>query len=96
MTVFQAARKFKTAGVENLLVTAVERDGTGRGPDVASMRRLCAAGDIRMIASGGIRDNNDLVALAGAGASGAVIGRALYEGTVKLGEAKNSLRWTRS
>lgn len=91
-TVFQAARKFKLAGVENLLVTAVEQDGTGKGPDVSSMERLCSPGDVKVIASGGIRDAADLVALAKAGASGAVIGRALYEGGVKLGEVKDALR----
>ena len=61
------------------------------GPDVATVDRLCAASRMKILASGGIRDVADLERLSKAGAAGAVIGRALYDGGVELKEAKKGL-----
>jgi phosphoribosylformimino-5-aminoimidazole carboxamide ribotide isomerase len=91
-TVAEAAERLEAAGVLNLLVTAVGKDGTARGPDVSTMKALCSSRRrMRLMASGGIRHVGDLKALAKAGASGAVIGRALYDGGVKLRNAKSEL-----
>ena len=89
--VLDAAKRFAEAGVVNLLATAVGRDGMGTGPDLATMRALCASRRLRVIASGGIRDVNDLKGIELAGAAGAVIGRALYDGGVSLREARVAL-----
>lgn len=90
--VSEAAESMERAGVLNLLVTAVGQDGTAKGPDVATMRRLSSERrGLRIMASGGIRNVADLRELAEAGASGAVIGRALYDGGVELGKAKAEL-----
>jgi phosphoribosylformimino-5-aminoimidazole carboxamide ribotide isomerase len=87
--VLDAAKSFEAAGVVNLLATAVGRDGMGTGPDIATLKALCASSKgLRVIASGGIRDVDDLKRIERAGAAGAVIGRALYDGGVRLGEAK--------
>jgi phosphoribosylformimino-5-aminoimidazole carboxamide ribotide isomerase len=86
--VLQGARGLEAAGFRNLLVTAVGRDGTGSGPDLATVERLSSATTMRVTASGGIRNAEDIRLLGEAGASGAVIGRALYEGKVDLAEAK--------
>lgn len=88
VSVLKAARKFEAVGVKNVLVTAVGRDGMGRGPDVVTVRKVCASTEVRVLASGGIRNERDVEALRGAGAGGAVLGRALYEGTIKMGELK--------
>jgi phosphoribosylformimino-5-aminoimidazole carboxamide ribotide isomerase len=91
--VLEAARKFEAAGVVNLLTTAVGRDGMASGPDLDVLRVLCAFGrKLKVLASGGIRNINDLAEIAHRGAAGAVIGRALYDGTITLGEAKALLR----
>lgn len=91
-TVFEAAKRLEKAGVVNLLVTAVGKDGMGEGPDVPTLRRLASSTKkVRLVASGGIRDSADLKDLAEAGAAGAVIGKALYDGRVKLKEAKRRL-----
>ncbi|HKT21839.1 MAG TPA: 1-(5-phosphoribosyl)-5-[(5-phosphoribosylamino)methylideneamino] imidazole-4-carboxamide isomerase, partial [Nitrososphaerales archaeon] len=84
LTVFQAAKKLELSGVQNILATAVGQDGTAKGPDVETTRRLCSASKLRVIASGGIRNVSDLEALSKAGAAGAVIGRALYDGSISL------------
>jgi phosphoribosylformimino-5-aminoimidazole carboxamide ribotide isomerase len=67
------------AGGQRLLVTAIDRDGTLTGPDLALVCRAVAAGG-RVLAAGGIRSLSDVEALAAAGAEAAVVGRALLVG----------------
>jgi phosphoribosylformimino-5-aminoimidazole carboxamide ribotide isomerase len=67
------------AGAARVLLTAIDRDGTLGGPDVALVRRA-AAFRARVIAAGGIRSPEDVDALAAAGAEAAVVGRALFAG----------------
>jgi phosphoribosylformimino-5-aminoimidazole carboxamide ribotide isomerase len=61
------------AGVARLHVTAIDRDGTMRGPDLALYRRACSSG-IAVVAAGGIRDDDDVEALAEIGCEAAVMG----------------------
>jgi phosphoribosylformimino-5-aminoimidazole carboxamide ribotide isomerase len=84
ITVLRAVRNFEAAGVKNILATAVGHDGLGKGPDVAMVRKICAATEMKVLASGGIRSKKDVEALGTAGAQGVVLGRALYEETIKL------------
>ena len=67
------------AGVRDVAVTAIERDGTGGGPDVRLISRLrpCVPGEL--IAAGGVYAPVDVTAAVGAGADAVVVGRALYE-----------------
>ena len=52
--VLEAARRFEAAGVVNLLATAVGRDGMATGPDLETLRVLCAFGKkLKVLASGG-------------------------------------------
>ncbi len=90
MSVFAAAQMLEKAGVTNLLATSVGRDGMAQGPDVETVRRLSAEAKMEIIASGGIRDLGDLISLGRAEANAAVVGRALYDGGVKLGEFEKS------
>lgn len=92
VSVLDAARRFEAAGVVNLLATAVGQDGMATGPDLKTLKALCATGKrLRVIASGGIRTAEDLREIERRGAAGAVIGRALYDGGVRLGEARTAL-----
>lgn len=61
------------AGVERLHVTAVERDGTMRGPDLALYDSACASG-LAVVAAGGVRDDRDLAALEAIGCEAAIMG----------------------
>jgi|LSQX01.2.fsa_nt_gb phosphoribosylformimino-5-aminoimidazole carboxamide ribotide isomerase len=84
----QLVERIAASGFTLFLVTAVHRDGTGTGPDREMYRRLLAScPGISFIAAGGISTLEDIRHLAGDGLSGAVLGRALYEGTVGLDEA---------
>jgi phosphoribosylformimino-5-aminoimidazole carboxamide ribotide isomerase len=89
--------RFSDAAIGALVVTAIERDGTMSGPDLEGLRSTIATTALPVIASGGVSSAGDLRSLssiivdAGAGVIrrvvGAVVGRALAEGTLKVQEA---------
>ena len=64
------------AGVERVLCTAIDRDGTLAGPDLDLVGRVAGSG-LRVLAAGGVRAPTDVLALARAGAEAAVVGRAI-------------------
>jgi phosphoribosylformimino-5-aminoimidazole carboxamide ribotide isomerase len=88
LRVMEASKKFELLGVTNLLATAVAQDGMAAGPDLQTVERLCASTKMNVLASGGIRNGEDLAQLERRGAAGAILGRALYEGGVRLGGAR--------
>jgi phosphoribosylformimino-5-aminoimidazole carboxamide ribotide isomerase len=61
------------AGVSRLHVTAIDRDGTMRGPDLALYESICTSG-IPVVAAGGVRHDNDVLALEQAGCEAAIMG----------------------
>lgn len=82
-----AIRVLADGGVETFEVTAIDRDGLLGGPDLDLLAELVALGRGRIIASGGVSSLDDLAACRTAGCAGAIVGRALYEGRLDLGEA---------
>ncbi|HET6380033.1 MAG TPA: 1-(5-phosphoribosyl)-5-[(5-phosphoribosylamino)methylideneamino] imidazole-4-carboxamide isomerase [candidate division Zixibacteria bacterium] len=75
-------------GASRLVVTDVRRDGTATGPNLELMARLRGLlPDVRLVASGGIGSAADLRALAELGVDGAVVGRALVDGSLAIEEA---------
>lgn len=82
-----AADQAYALGIRRFIVTAVDRDGTERGPDLDLMRQF-ARPEWTVWASGGIGNVEDLKALAKAGVYGAIVGRALYEGRFTFQEAQ--------
>ncbi|MFN0061555.1 MAG: HisA/HisF-related TIM barrel protein [Myxococcaceae bacterium] len=70
-----------------VLVTAVHQEGQLTGPDVALMTRAVTQARLPLYASGGVRSVDDLRALEACGVAGAVIGMALYTGTMNAAEA---------
>jgi phosphoribosylformimino-5-aminoimidazole carboxamide ribotide isomerase len=86
------ARCFEDGGVEALVVTEIGRDGTLIGPDLDQLAAVLEATSVGVVASGGVGSLDDLRALQGLragerGVAGAIVGRALYEGTFTLREA---------
>lgn len=79
------------SGIRRVLYTAVERDGTLGGPDVEGARAVVGAG-FHTVVAGGIRRADDLRALREVGVEGAVIGSALYRGTLTLADALEAAR----
>ncbi len=84
-------RDYLKRGIRYVICTDIARDGMLQGPATDLYGELiCDApadnGEIRLIASGGIRSLADLDALQGAGCEGAILGKAIYEGTIGLKE----------
>jgi phosphoribosylanthranilate isomerase len=84
-------------GCARYVVTDVSKDGTLRGPNTALLRDVAAATPVPVIASGGIAEVSDLVALAelaasGVGIEGSIVGKALYAGRFTLPEALAAVR----
>ena len=75
------------AGVLRVLYTDIGRDGMLRGPDVARTRALVEQGRLCVLGSGGVANIDDLRELAAAGAEGAILGTALYDGRLALRDA---------
>ena len=83
----EAARMFAECGVAAVVFTDIATDGMMRGPNVAATERLAEAAAVPVIASGGVSTLEDVRRLAALPLEGIIIGRALYDGTVDLGEA---------
>ena len=67
-----------------IIYTDITRDGMMSGPNVETTAALVKAGPFPVIASGGVTTVEDIRRLKAAGAAGAIIGRALYEGKLTL------------
>ena len=78
----ELAARVWAQGVKSLIYTDVSRDGTLEGLDRAPLEAMRAAWPGRLAAGGGVRDARDLELLEGLGIEGAIVGRALYEGTL--------------
>ena len=84
------ARRFEDAGVGALIVTDIDRDGTMGGFNVETFGAIADAVRIPVIAAGGLASVADIAALKarkGVPVSGAVLGRALYNGAFTPAEA---------
>ena len=86
-----AVERLAEAGVATFVVTAIARDGLLGGPDLDLLGRVLASTRAAVIASGGIATVADLVAVRDLGCSGAIVGRALYEGRFTVPEALAAL-----
>jgi phosphoribosylformimino-5-aminoimidazole carboxamide ribotide isomerase len=84
------ARRFEDVGVSALIVTDIDRDGALMGFNVEAFGQIADAVSIPVIAAGGLANVTDIEKLRareGAPIAGAVLGRALYAGTIKPTEA---------
>jgi phosphoribosylformimino-5-aminoimidazole carboxamide ribotide isomerase len=89
VTLWQAIDRFAAAGLKHVLCTDIERDGALSGPNLA-LYRECARRYPQLYwqASGGIAGGADLQALADAGASAAISGKALLEQRISIEELR--------
>ena len=95
LTPARLTRSVMMLGVETIVCTDVGRDGMLQGPNLELIQEVLAVGPLRVIASGGISSVEDLKRLktleangvTQSGVVGAIIGKALYEGTIDLKQA---------
>ena len=85
MDLFELSKRFENDGVDAIIYTDINRDGMMQGANVEHTAELAKAISIPVIASGGIHNLQDVEALCKVshhGISGAITGRAIYEGTL--------------
>lgn len=83
----ELAGQLSTDRLAAIVYTDIATDGMLAGPNVEATSRLRRMVRVPVIASGGIRNAEDVRRLAEAGLEGCIIGRALYEKTITIGEA---------
>jgi phosphoribosylformimino-5-aminoimidazole carboxamide ribotide isomerase len=91
---FEFARVLRDEGFGRVIYTDISRDGALSGPNLEHLKRLLSLDGLAVIASGGIRSVEDLRAVAGAGAEGAIVGQALYGGDLDFVQAHRQLAET--
>jgi len=83
----ELALEMKRRGITTVIYTDISRDGMQSGPDTEGIREMVKKTGLEIIASGGITSVNDIKDAMAAGARGAIIGKALYSGSMSLTEA---------
>jgi phosphoribosylformimino-5-aminoimidazole carboxamide ribotide isomerase len=83
----ELAEAMEKLGAKYIIFTDISRDGTLAGPNLDMLRQLSQSVKCHIIASGGIRDLGDILALKELGFYGAICGKSIYSGTLNLSEA---------
>ncbi len=77
-------------GIEYVICTDISKDGMLEGPSLLLYKEMLNSLDeIKLIASGGISDMEDVVQLGVSGCEGAIIGKAIYENRIALKDLEN-------
>jgi len=84
LSMLTAGKRFRTQGLEWCVLTDVRKDGVGSGVSVDSAVELQTATGLKVVASGGVSSQDDVIRVRRAGLAGVIIGRALYEGKITL------------
>ncbi len=85
LTAVEMAIRVWDAGVQTLIYTDIARDGTLEGLNPEPIKPMRAAWAGELIAGGGVRDQADIRLLETLRIEGVIVGRAIYEGTLKFG-----------
>ncbi len=83
----QFIERLSSLGVERIVYTDILRDGVTDGPNFEMYERLTSATSVKVIAAGGVGSVEDIQRLADCGVEGAIVGRALYAGDIRLRDA---------
>ncbi|MEM7360891.1 MAG: 1-(5-phosphoribosyl)-5-[(5-phosphoribosylamino)methylideneamino]imidazole-4-carboxamide isomerase [Pseudomonadota bacterium] len=92
--VIDLAQHFEEDGVHAIIYTDISRDGMMQGVNIESTQKLAESVRIPVIASGGVTNMDDLIALQKieeSGVTGVITGRAIYEGTLDFAEGQKYL-----
>ena len=83
------ASKLPIAGI---VYTDISKDGMMAGPNIERTKMLIDTVDVPVIASGGVSTVSDIIELVKIKPEAAIVGRSLYEGTLKLADAINAAK----
>lgn len=79
-------RSFEQKGIQSVVCTDISKDGMLQGPSLDLYKEIMQETGVQLIASGGVSSIDDLQQLKELGCTGAIIGKAIYEGRITLNE----------
>ncbi len=88
----EVLKYFEALGLKRIIYTDITKDGMMKGPNIKAVTEVLDSTKIKVIASGGVSTLDDikkLAALREKGLEGAIVGKALYEGTIKIEDIIN-------
>ncbi len=86
--VIEAIKLFLSKGINEFLLTSVDRDGTLNGPDTNMLSFAASIQNTKIIASGGISSLEDIIRVKNTGCSSVILGKALYDGRITVEKAR--------
>ncbi|SEN47773.1 1-(5-phosphoribosyl)-5-[(5-phosphoribosylamino)methylideneamino] imidazole-4-carboxamide isomerase [Amphibacillus marinus] len=84
------AKEMEQLGVQTIVFTDISKDGTMTGPNIEQLQAINSSVNCKIVASGGISSLADIKALVAIGIEEAIVGKAIYQGTVTI-EGVNQL-----
>lgn len=84
LNVVDFIRDYQSQGISEVICTDISKDGMLKGPSLALYAEIIERTNIELIASGGVSSIQDLLHLKKIGCSGAIVGKAIYEGRISL------------
>lgn len=86
LSIDQFVSNYIAKGIVHVICTDIANDGMLQGPNIALYESLLKNNQMSLIASGGVSSMQDLASLKNIGCSGAILGKAIYEGKITLKE----------
>lgn len=80
---------YERGGVQYVVCTDIDKDGMLAGPSTALYREILTKTTVKLVASGGVTTIEDLELLADIGCDAAIIGKAIYEGSIALTQLRD-------
>lgn len=88
----ELAKRMENVGVQTIVFTDIDQDGTLAGPNLKQLDDLVNEVDCNIIASGGVSALKDIINLADLNVYGAICGKAIYSGNLDLRQALEFVR----
>ena len=88
----ELAKRMEDVGVQTIVFTDIDQDGTLAGPNLKQLDDLVNEVDCNIIASGGVSALKDIINLADLNVYGAICGKAIYSGNLDLRQALEFVR----
>ena len=82
--VLELIQNYEKQGIQYVICTDISKDGMLSGPSIALYKDLISTTNIKLIASGGVSNLEELYELKALGCEGAIVGKAIYEGKITL------------
>ena len=92
MDYIEFSRQLEKIGVKTVIYTDISKDGTLEGANIEGLKALSNAVDMDIVASGGVKDLEDLLKINELNLYGAISGKAIYSGSLDLKEALDALK----